>query len=144
MFTRLSDLLRPELKAKTTNMRLSIPAEKKIAAFLMATSSVTYCRIANQLSSGIASAHDAVREVPRAISAKLRTELKLPTSVSEISTIKRGFRRIADLPNCVGTIDGSHIPWNKCPRKQYYEYRCYKGFESLLLLALATADRRII
>lgn len=29
-------------------------------------------------------------------------------------------------------------------KAQYYEYRCYKAYESFFLFALSTADRRII
>lgn len=28
------------------------------------------------------------------------------------------------------------------PRKQYYEYRCYKGYISIFLFAVVTTDRR--
>eukprot|EP00171_Calliarthron_tuberculosum_P002949 IDg2949t1 len=70
--------------------------------------------------------------------------LRLPVSMSEIASVMNGFEAIAGLPYCVGAIDGTHIPWKKCPKSQHYEYRCYKGFESIVVLALSTAGRRII
>ena len=56
----------------------------------------------------------------------------------------RGFQSISGLPYSVGGVDGSHIPWSGCPKEQYYEYRNYKRFQSLVLFALSTANRRII
>lgn len=55
-----------------------------------------------------------------------------------------GFQSIAGLPYCVGAIDGLQIPWKKCPKTQLYEYKCYKGFESIVVLALSTSKRKIV
>eukprot|EP00171_Calliarthron_tuberculosum_P005587 IDg5587t1 len=144
MFQDVSSKVRLHVQRSSTSFRAPLLAEKKVAAFLMMASSSTYRRVANQLGMGPSSVHNAVRDVSRAVCTAYASSLALPTSTSEIASIMRGFQRIAGLPYCVGAIDGSHIPWKRCPRSQFYEYRCYKGFESIIIFALASSDRRII
>lgn len=144
MFQEIVNKIRPNVQRSLTSFRPPLPAEKRIAAFLMMASSCTYRRVANQLGMGPSSVHTAVRDVSRAICSEFASNLSLPTSTSEIASIMKGFQQIAGLPYCVGAIDGSHIPWKRCPSSQFYEYRCYKGFESVIIFALASADRRII
>ena len=144
LFSHMSSVLRPMIEASATKMREPISAEKRLAAFLMAASSCTYARVANQLGMGLTSVLDCVRVVPRAICQMFRSVLQLPNTEGELSTIMNGFQKIAGLPYCVGAVDGTHIPWRGCPSSQYYEYRCYKGFESLVLFAVSSADRKII
>ena len=117
---------------------------RKLPAFLMADSSSTYSRAANQLGLGISTTYEIVRDVPRALCVTHRDELTLPTTVSEISRIMKGFQNISGLPFCVGAVDDSHIPWRACPKHLYYEYRCYNGYKSIVLFALSSSDRRII
>eukprot|EP00171_Calliarthron_tuberculosum_P003968 IDg3968t1 len=144
MFINVADKIRPDVQRSVTSFRLPVPSEKKLAAFLMTASNATYRRVASQLGMGPSTVMESVREVSRAICTLYSDYVKLPSTASEIGSLMNGFERIAGLPYCVGAIDGTHIPWKKCPASQFYEYRCYKGFESLILFALSSADRRII
>lgn len=126
------------VQRSATPFRPPILIEKRLTAFLMAASSCTYRRIAKQLAMGPSSVLESVRSVSYAI------ELRLPSSIPDVAALMNGFEDISGLPYCVGAIDGSHIPWKKCPSAKYYEYRCYKGFESMILFSLVSSDRTII
>ena len=52
------------------------------------------------------------------------------------------FRRLWDLPNCVGGIDGKHVRI-RCPAKGGSIYYNYKKFHSILLLAVVDSKLRI-
>lgn len=144
LFVEVCNVVRSDIEGESNAFRQAMPAEKKLAAFLMYTSSVTYRRISSQLGMGTSSVFNSVRSVSRAICAHFGHVLKLPNDVAAIGSIMDGFERIAGLTYCVGAIDGTHVPWKKCPQDQFYEYRCYKGFQSIVVLALSSADRRII
>lgn len=55
-----------------------------------------------------------------------------------------GFQAIAGLPYCVGAVDGTHVPCTGCPNYQYYEYRSYKGFTSIVVFSVSDARRRFL
>ena len=144
LFVPVSNILRPFVQVLVTNMRNPVQEKKKFAAFLMAEGSFTYRLIANQLGMGPSTVHDAVFSISWAICARLYNKVMLPNSEAEITKVILGFQEIARLPYCVRVIDGLHISWNRCPREQYYEYRCYKGFESIVLFVLSAANRGIL
>ena len=68
--------------------------------------------------------------------------VRLPETLTEIQSVMSGFKSLAGLPYCCGSIDGSHVRWNACPAEQYLDYKCYKHFPSLLIFAVSDAHRR--
>ncbi len=48
-----------------------------------------------------------------------RDSIALPKTETEIGKIMKGFKDIAGLPYCVGSIDRSHVNWTACPSDQY-------------------------
>ena len=58
----------------------------------------------------------------------------LPTT-KECDTMKKAIWKKYLLPNCIGIIDGSHIPFC-CKPTESSAYYNFKGFTSLNLLAL--------
>lgn len=64
----------------------------------------------------------------------------LPTPSEELwlKTAKR-YWELWNLPNCIGSIDGKHIRI-KAPTKSGSAYFNYKGYFSIILLAVADAD----
>lgn len=144
LYARISVAIRSDIQGTSTSFREAMPAEKKLATFLMYTSTSTYRRISSQLGMPPPSVLNSVRSVSHAICSHFGLVLALPSDYSTIRGIMDGFERIEGLPYCVGAIYGTHVPWNKCPKDQFYEYRCYKGFESIIVFALSSADRRIL
>lgn len=110
----------------------------------MAASTSTYYCVANEMNIGPSTVQEGIRSVTRAICVTHRHVLRLPTYIPELAGIMKGLQGIAGLPYCIGEVEGSHISWKGCPKEQNYEYRCYKGFESVVLFALSMANRRII
>ena len=49
---------------------------------------------------------------------------------NELRRVKRGFQQIANFPNVIGCIDGTHIPVKK-PNQNSAAFRNRKGFYSL-------------
>ena len=58
-----------------------------------------------------------------------------PKTVNNIREISRGFEDLWNLPHCVGAIDGKHVNM-KCPNNSGSLYYNYKGFFSLVLMAI--------
>ena len=56
----------------------------------------------------------------------------------------KGIESLSGLPYCVGVVDGCNIPLMSCPDSQYYDYRCYKGFPSLVLFAVTYENGRFL
>ena len=73
-----------------------------------------------------------------------RSIIALPKSYSDLSKTMSGFRKIAGLPYCAGAIDGSHVRWHNCPISQYYEYRCFKRYPSVVIFAVCDVTRRFL
>ncbi len=48
-----------------------------------------------------------------------------------------------ELPNCVGAIDGKHVMM-RCPPNTGSKYYNYKGYFSMVLLAVVDADYHFI
>ncbi|XP_064487707.1 uncharacterized protein LOC135399901 [Ornithodoros turicata] len=68
--------------------------------------------------------------------------LKVPTRAAW-EDIRNGFDTKWNFPNAIGSIDGKHFAI-RCPDKSGSDYYNYKGFHSVVLLAVADADYRFI
>ena len=58
-----------------------------------------------------------------------------PSSPDDWREISRGFEDLWNSPHCVGAIDGKHVNM-KCPNNSGSLYYNYKGFFSLVLMAI--------
>ena len=67
--------------------------------------------------------------------------VNLPENLTEMQSVMSGFKPLAELPYCCGSIDGSYVRWNACPAEQYLDYKCYKHFPSLIIFAVSETHR---
>ena len=90
---------------------------------------------------GVSTIASAVYEVCDAIYSVLQPIYMVPPTEDDWRQIEHRFRTRWNFPNCVGAIDGKHIMIKKPPNSQSLFYN-YKGFFSIVLLALVDADYR--
>ena len=69
--------------------------------------------------------------------------LKFPQSKQELLEISRGVYDKWQFPNCIGVMDGKHIPI-KCPKGDGSTFFSYKGFHVTVLLRLVDSYYKFI
>ncbi len=140
MFREMEARLHDVLVKQDTNMRLAISPGERLAVTLrfLATgenfrSLAFQFRIAHNTISGI------VPEVCEAIIAEYGPEV-MPelTTADDWQDIADGFNTLWNFPNCIGAIDGKHVPI-VCPKRGGSHYYNYKQFHSIVLLAIVDA-----
>lgn len=81
-----------------------------------------------------------VREVCDAIFRSYRDEaFSLPATTEDWRKVARGYSQKWNFHHCVGAIDGKHIAIRKPPKSGSVYYN-YKGFYSIVLLALVDSN----
>ncbi len=69
--------------------------------------------------------------------------LDCPMSAQEWKTVADQFGDRWEMPHAIGAIDGKHVPI-KCPERSGSLFYNYKGFYSIILLALVDADYKFL
>ena len=139
-FEHLLSLVGPLITKKETAMRQPISAAERLTltihylAYGDSQQSVSFSyRIAKSTVSTI------IRDTCNAIWEALQgTYLKAPKSQAEWKEIAKQFMDVWNFPHTVGAIDGKHVAI-KCPLNSGSQYYNYKGFFSLVLLAICDA-----
>ena len=81
-----------------------------------------------------------IREVCKAIISEYASEvIEAPNTEQQWRRISDQFARRWQLPHCLGALDGKHIAI-KCPSNAGSEFYNYKGFHSIILMALVDGD----
>lgn len=69
--------------------------------------------------------------------------IHFPASTNEVKTLIEGFDNYWGFPQCIGAIDGCHIPVSS-PKLHAVDYYNYKGWYSTVLLAVCDYKYRFI
>ena len=128
--------LRPRLSKKNTIMRKCIPLEKRIAICLwhLATGE-DFRSLSWRFGIGKSTARLITHEVCDAIVHVLLLQfIQWPTDQRLHEVVQR-FREMWNFPQCVGTIDGTHIPI-LTPSESSADYYNRKGFYSVIMQAM--------
>lgn len=88
-----------------------------MAAFLTYLGECTKKHVAAQLGMGASTIVAVVEEVARLLHAYFKDETTFHMDEIDVCRSMMGSNKIAGLPNCVGAIGGSHIPWHRCTTK---------------------------
>ena len=84
-----------------------------------------------------------VYEVCDSIYEVLQPIYMSPPSEEDWKQIEHRYNTKWNFPNCIGSLDGKHIMM-RCPPNSHSLYYNYKGFFSIVLMALVDADYHFI
>ena len=88
---------------------------------------------------GKATISKIIKETSNALWETLKeVYLKSPQQVADWKAISKEFENLWNFPHCIGTIDGKHVAI-ECPKLSGTQYFNYKGFFSVVLLAICAA-----
>ena len=139
-FQHLLSLIRDKITKKTTRFRKPLSAEERLVITLrfLATGesqqSLTYAfRV------GKATISKVIAETCDAIYLSLGDYIQCPSNAEEWRNVASQFEDRWNFPHAIGAIDGKHIRI-ECPKKTGSLYHNYKGFFSIVLLAICDAN----
>ena len=140
-FGHLLSLVRPKIEKQNTNFRKSIPAESRLALTLrFLASGESQQSLSYSFRIGRTTVSKIVSETCVAISDSLKDMyLKPPTCPEDWKAISKEFEEVWNFPHVIGAIDGKHIRI-QCPNLTGTLFHNYKGFFSVVLLAICDAD----
>ena len=144
-FTYLLEKVRPQITLRVTNLRKPISAEEQLAVTLrfMATGE-SFGSLMFQYRMSKQSIRRIIPRVSLAIVESLMDIwMPFPKGPADWQKIADEFLKQWNFPNCIGALDGKHIAINQ-PWHSVANYRNYKGFFSVILMALVDADYRFI
>ncbi|XP_030621103.1 protein ANTAGONIST OF LIKE HETEROCHROMATIN PROTEIN 1 [Chanos chanos] len=128
--------LKPALEKMDTNYRVSVPLQKRVAVALwkLATNA-EYRTVSHLFGVGISTACDCVKESCSSVEEILLPETIQMPNTEKLKEMALYFEHRWGLPQCVGAIDGSHIPL-VAPQEYHTEYFNRKGWYSIVLQAV--------
>ena len=88
---------------------------------------------------GVSTIAQAVYKVSEAIWNVLHPIYMSPPTIEDWKQIERSFSTRWNFPNCFGSLDNNHV-MIKAPPNSYSLFYNYKGFFSIVLMALVDAD----
>ena len=138
-------MVTPAIAKTETTMRKTISAEERLAVTLrfLATGN-TYFDLAFQFRMHQSTISGIIPEVCQAIYQCLKCEyLRVPNTKEEWKEIADETEKRWQFPNCFGAADGKHIPILH-PKNSGSDYYNYKGFFSIVLLAIVDFDYKFL
>lgn len=126
-----------------TVFRHAVPLRKRVAISLYSLASSGELRtVANLFGVGKTTVAEILHEFCAFVCVKLRDKwIRYPSTPQEIQAAVDDFRNDWGFPQCIGAIDGCHIEVSP-PKEHAVDYRNYKGFYSINMLAVVDAKYR--
>ncbi|XP_065908880.1 uncharacterized protein [Dysidea avara] len=131
-FNYLCEQLRPLIEKETTVMRRPVSVERRVAItlWILATPS-EYCTVAHHFGIARCTVCIIVKETCKAIVQKLvPLYIHFPTGEG-LKEVITGFKEKWGVPQCAGSVDGTHIPITP-PFMNHTDYYNCKGGTLLL------------
>ena len=137
--------VKPLITKKHTKYRKPIAPQVRLAVTLRFLSLGDGFRsLSQQFRIGLSTCREIVRETCQAIVIALQDlYLYTPTTQEEWLAIAQNFEAKWQFPHALGALDGKHIRICQPPRSGSYYYN-YKGYYSIVLLAIANGDYEFI
>ena len=130
------------MEGDDTLLRLCVPLEQRIAVALYRLSSTSELRtVAHLFGIGISTVHKLQYLFIDALLHFYKNTIKWPETEDEIEETVRDFWDLWGYPQCLGAIDGCHIAVSP-PKEQATDYYNYKGWYSVVLLAVVDSKYR--
>ena len=144
-FNLIEERITPSLRKSVTNFRQPLEVGLKLAVTLRHLSTgESYTSLQYHWRVGRSTICKFIPQVCKAILKEFQQEyLVCPTDPEDWKKIEQRFRNRWNVPHAVGALDGKHIAIKK-PKKSGSEYFNYKGYFSLVLLALVDADYKFL
>ena len=145
LFQQLEQRLTPELQRRTTWTREPLSPRLKLAVTLRhLASGDSYPILQYAFRLARSTINKFVSEVCNAIIRAYQDHvMTCPTSPEDWLEVGSVFCRRWNVPHALGALDGKHIPI-RCPRRGSSLYHNYKGFHSIVLLALVDGDYKFL
>lgn len=139
-FDHLLRLVGPKISKQNTQMREAISADERLSLTLhYLAEGASQQSMAFQYRIAKSTVSKIIHETCGAIWEALHEiYLRPPKSKDEWLKISQQFEELWNFPHCLGAIDGKHITM-QCPLKSGSLYYNYKGYFSIVLLALCDA-----
>jgi hypothetical protein len=145
MFQEILARVAPRIQRQDTFMRKALEPGLRLAItlrYLATGNSYTSLQYGFRVSNN--SICQIVPETCEAILSEFQDEtMKCPTTPDEWREVSKQFSTRWNFHNTIGAIDGKHIAI-KCPDNCGSLYFNYKGFHSIVLLALVDADYKFL
>ena len=145
LFQEMVEKLSPRLRKLSTFMREPLQVGLKLAVTLrfLATGN-SYKSLQYSFRVETSTICTFIPEVCKAIIAVYMEEvLHCPKTEKEWKEVAAGFTSRWNYHNCLGAVDGKHIAMKKPPNAGSYYYN-YKGFHSIVLMAVADATYKFL
>lgn len=145
LFHEILERLRPRIEKQDTNCRLAVSAAERLAITLRYFAyGELYKSLAGTFRVAPNTVSVVIRETCDAIIEEYMHELiKCPTTAEGWKELAEGFSKKWNFHHCIGSLDGKHIAMKK-PGKSGSTYHNYKGFFSVVLMALVDYNYKFL
>ena len=145
IYHEMLERIRPMLTKQTTRFRKPLSPGLKLAVTLrFLATGAEYSELEFNFRCSKCAICDFIPKVCKALIVAFKKEyLKCPTTPEAWKEVAQTFARRWNYHNCVGALDGKHVPMKK-PVGGGSLYFNYKKFHSLILMALADAQLRFL